>query len=396
MAQSTEALATILTVYVAAQIGAEIAQRLKSPAVVGEIAAGCLIGPSALGLIRINEPLEVLAEIGAVLLLFSVGLETRLGDLKRVGRSAVLVGVLGVILPFVCGGFWAYFSGYPTPKAMFIGAAFVATSAGITARVLHELGVLGRMESRIILGAAVIDDILAMLLLGVVTSFQSSGAVDVVHLLIVLLQAVAFLTLVALVGTRVMRRSSALLDKPINPLSPLTLSLAGCLALAVGAAAIGLAAIIGAFLAGTVVAESEQRHTLEKQLQPLLAFLVPYFFVVTGAKVDLSQIANWSFIGSVLLLTLLATLSKLIACGGASLSLGGRSAFIVGIGMVPRGEVGIIVASMGLQAGIFNNTVYGEIILMSLLTSVIAPPILKKLFRGLPPATEVPTPAGGA
>src|SRR5918994_6510791 len=168
MEHTTNILLGLFVVFVAAQVGAEIAQRLKLPAVVGEIAAGCLVGPAALGWVQINEPLEVLAEIGAVLLLFSVGLETRIGELKRVGRVAMLVGVLGVILPFGLGAAWATFSGFPTAKAMFVAAAFVATSAGITARVLQDLGVLGRIESRVILGAAVIDDILAMLLLGVV------------------------------------------------------------------------------------------------------------------------------------------------------------------------------------------------------------------------------------
>src|SRR5581483_4114926 len=132
-------------VFVAAQVGAEIAQRLKLPAVVGEIAAGCAVGPSALGWIKPNEPLEVLAEIGAVLLLFSVGLETRVGDLRKVGKVASLVGVAGVVLPFVMGAVWAKLAGFPNPKAMFVAAAFVATSAGITARVLQDLGVLGRL-----------------------------------------------------------------------------------------------------------------------------------------------------------------------------------------------------------------------------------------------------------
>jgi Kef-type K+ transport system membrane component KefB len=374
MDHSATALLALLIVFVAAQIGAEIAQRFKLPSVVGEIAAGCIVGP--------------FAELGAVLLLFSVGLETRLADLKKVGKVAAYVGTAGVIVPFVVGGLWAYLAGYETPKAMFIGAAFVATSAGITARVLHELGMLTRIESRIILGAAVIDDILAMLLLGVVTSFQSKGTVDVTSLLLVLLQASAFVGLLAVVGTKLMRRSSDLLEAPINPLSPLTLCLAGCLALAVAAAYVGLAAIIGAFLAGMIAAESRQRHSLEKQIQPIMAFLVPYFFVVTGAKVDLSQLASPAVVAMVLLVTVLAVASKLIACGLGAISLGRRSGLIVGVGMVPRGEVGIIVASLGLQAGVFSNTIYSVIILMSLLTSVIAPPVLKTLFAGIPRSAD--------
>lgn len=396
MHHGAEVLLPLLIVFVAGLVGGEIAQRLRMPAVVGEIAAGCLVGPYALGWVELNESLDVLAELGAVLLLFSVGLETRLGDLRKVGRVATLVGVLGVTLPFVLGGVWAWASGFATPNAMFVAAAFVATSAGITARVLQELGVLGRTESRIILGAAVIDDILAMLLLGVVTAVQGGGGVNVVGLLVVLAQAVGFVALVALVGTRVMKKSSTLLEAPLNPLSPLTLSLMICLGLAVAASFIGLAAIIGAFLAGMIVAETQQRHSLEKQFQVIMAFLVPFFFVVTGARVDVRQLGSVEALGMVAVVTLLAVISKLIGCGVGALSLGKRSALIVGVGMIPRGEVGIIVASLGLQAGGFSETVYAVIIAMSLLTSVIAPPALKALFAGVPPETDegVSYPAG--
>ncbi len=396
MPHGTNILLALFIVFVAAQIGAEIAQRLKFPAVVGEIAAGCIIGPSALGWIHLpSEPLEVLSEIGAVLLLFSVGLETRVGDLRRVGKVASMVGVLGVVLPFLMGALWARYSGFETPRAMFIAAAFVATSAGITARVLSDLGVLGRKESRVILGAAVIDDILAMLLLGVVTALQGGGGVDYLRLGIVLLQAVGFVAVIAVVGTRIMRKSSNFLDAPINPLSPLTLSLAICLGLAAAASFTGLAAIIGAFLAGMVMAESRQRHALEKQIQPLMAFLVPFFFVVTGAQVNLHELASGSALGVLAFVTLLAVVSKLIGGGLGALSLGRKSALIVGVGMVPRGEVGIIVASLGQQAGVFSARIYAIIIAMSLLTSVIAPPVLKALLANTPrEPDDVDSPVG--
>lgn len=390
MDHTTQILLSLLIVFVVAQIGAEIAQRLKLPAVVGEIAAGCIVGASVLNWVKINEPLEVLAEIGAVLLLFSVGLETRLGDLKKVGKSATFVGVLGVVVPFLTGAAWAHFSGFDTPKALFIAAAFVATSAGITARVLQDLGALSRTASRVILGAAVIDDILAMLLLGVVTALQNGGGVDIVRLGIVLLQAVGFVAVIAMVGTKIMSRSSSALDAPISPHSPLTICLALCLALAVAASYLGLAAIIGAFLAGMVAAETRQRHVLERQIQPIMAFLVPFFFVVTGAQVDLKALASWPVLISLLVVTVLASLGKLIGCGLGALSLGKTNALIVGVGMIPRGEVGIIVASLGKQAGVFNGQIYAIIIAMSLLTSIIAPPILGKLLENAPPEPNDP------
>jgi Kef-type K+ transport system membrane component KefB len=199
---------------------------------------------------------------------------------------------------------------------------------------------------------------------------------------------VGFVVVITLVGTRIMQKRSSLLEAPINPLSPLTLSLALCLGLAASASKIGLAAIIGAFLAGMVVAESRQHRALEKQMQPIMAFLVPFFFVVTGAQMNLRELANWPVLGMLLLVTVLAVVSKLLGCGLGALSLGKRSALIVGVGMVPRGEVGIIVASLGQQAGVFSETIYAVIIAMSLLTSVIAPPALKALLAGMPPEDQ--------
>ena len=387
MSHEVEILLALFVVFVSAKVGAEIAQRLKMPGVVGEIAAGCLIGPSVLNLVRIDAPLEVLAEIGAVLLLFSVGLETRLDDLKKVGRVAAAVGILGVAVPFALGGLWAGMNGFATTKALFVAVAFVATSAGITARVLQELGVLDRLESRVIMGAAVIDDILAMLLLGMVTAMQGGGGVDLANLLLVLLQAVGFVVLIALAGTRIMRHSSDLLEAPIDPLSPLTLSLALCLGLAAAAAYLGLAAIIGAFLAGMAVAETRQRHALERQLKPIEALLVPFFFVVTGANVKLAELAGVEALTTLLVITALAIVSKLVACAIGAWSMGLRSALIVGVGMVPRGEVGIIIASLGKQAGVITDGMYAAIIAMSLLTSVVAPPALTALFRRAPATT---------
>lgn len=385
----TEILLALFVIFVAAQIGAEIAQRLQFPSVVGEIAAGCLVGPSVLGLVKLTEhtaePLMMLSEIGAVLLLFSVGLETQLADLKKVGKNAVLVGVAGLILPFILGAAWAYFSGFPTAKALFIAAAFVATSAGITARVLSELGVLGRIEARVILGAAVVDDILAMLLLGVVGSVARPEGFSLVHLITSFVLAIGFVALVALAGTKLLRRNSDVLDAPINPLSPLTLALAACLGLAFAASYIGLAAIIGAFLAGMAFAETPQRHRLEEQVQVIMAFITPFFFVITGMQIQLSQLASLGAVGTLLLITLLAVVGKFIGGAWGARSLGRKSSYIVGVGMVPRGEVGIIVASLGKNSGVFNDYIYALIIAMSLLTSVIAPPILKRQLAGLPP-----------
>lgn len=386
MHHASDILLTLFIVFLAAQIGSEIAQRLKLPGVVGEIAAGCVIGPSALGWIMPDQiasgtPLDVLAEIGVVLLLFSVGLETRLEDLKKVGKVAFLVGVLGVVVPFALGGLWAHGNGFDWSRSMFIAAAFVATSAGITARVLQELGALQRIESKVILGAAVIDDILAMLLLGVVVSMQGGEGIDLTHLLAVLLGAIGFIAVIGVGGAQVMRWNSSWLDKPRNPQSALAIVLALCLGLAYVSTLFGLAAIIGAFLAGMIASETRQQHTLEKQTEPLLALLTPFFFVITGSKIDLHQLANVEAGMMLLVVTLIAIASKLIGGFLGALPLGARGATIVGFGMVPRGEVGVVIASLGLAAGVFTDQIYAIIVAMSLLTAMVTPPVLAWLLR---------------
>ena len=382
MEHGSAALTSLLIAFLAAGVGGEVAQRLRMPAVVGQIVAGVAVGPSALGYLHIDEPLELLSELGAILLLFSVGLETRLADLRKVGSVALLVGVLGVVAPFVLGAGWAYLSGFSTAKAMFVAAAFVATSAGITAKVLQEMGALGRKEAKIILGAAVIDDVLAMLLLAVVSALQTKAGVDVLNLLKVLAEAIGFVGVVALLGTYAMRKRSRVLDAPRGSDSPLIVSFAICLTLAVASSTVGLAAIIGAFLAGMVLAETPHRKTLEHDFARISAVLVPFFFVVTGAKVDVGLLLNGPVLVSVLVVTVLAIVGKLVGCGFGAKSLGRRGAFAVGVGMVPRGEVGVIVAGLGQQAGVFPPRTYAIIVGMSLLTSVVAPPVLKRLLSG--------------
>ena len=398
MHHAADILLTLFIIFVAAQIGAEIAQRLKLPGVVGEIAAGGVVGPSLLGWLSPAQilpgtPLDVLAEIGVVLLLFSVGLETRLDDLKKVGRNAFLVGVLGVIVPFGAGALWAHGEGFEWVKSLFVAAAFVATSAGITARVLQELGVLQRTESRVILGAAVIDDILAMLLLGVVSSLQGGGTLDLRSLLLTLVGAIGFVAIIGWGGTRVMRRGSSWLEAPISPHSALSVVLAICLGLAWLSTRFGLAAIIGAFLAGMIASETRQRDQLEHQTMPLLAFITPFFFVVTGAKVNLGELAHVDSLVMLAIVTAIAIASKLAGGFLGALSLGRRSATIVGFGMVPRGEVGVVIASLGLAAGVFSERIYAVIVAMSLLTAMVTPPVLAWLLRRDAPAAE-PGPAG--
>jgi len=220
-----------------------------------------------------------------------------------------------------------------------------------------------------------------MLLLGIVTAMQDGASLRVGHLLIVLGEAVGFVVVIALLGTRVMRRGSRWLDAPVNPLSPLAIVLALCLGLAFLSTRFGLAAIIGAFLAGMIASETSQRETLEHQTRPLLALMTPFFFVMTGSKVELAQLADAGALLALVLITLIALASKLAGGFLGALSLGRRSALIVGVGMMPRGEVGVVIASLGLAAGVFSPRTYALIVAMSLLTSIVTPPLLALLFR---------------
>jgi Kef-type K+ transport system membrane component KefB len=291
------------------------------------------------------------------------------------------VGVIGVIVPFVVGMFWAHAMEPDWPHSLFVAAAFVATSAGITAAVLKQMGALRRTESRVILGAAVIDDILAMLLLGVVVAIQAGGSLRVSQLLVVAGEAIAFVLVVGWLGTLMMRRGSRWLERTRDPMSPLLIVLILCLGLAWVATRFGLAAIIGAFPAGMIASETRQRAQLEEQMRPLLALMTPFFFVLTGAKVELAELASGEALWLLLIATLLALVTKLVGGWLGALRLGPRSALIVGVGMMPRGEVGIVVAALGLAAGVFGQQLYAVIIAMSLLTSVIAPPFLAMLLK---------------
>ena len=378
---AADILLSLFVVFVAARIGDELAQRMHLPGVVGEIVAGALLGPSLLSWVHPGVVLDALAEVGVVFLLFAVGLETRLADLKRIGVTALMVGTLGVIVPFGGASLWAHLEGFAWNKSMFIAAAFVATSAGITARVLQEMHALQRREAHVILGAAVIDDILAMLLLGIVVSMQESGVADPAHLLVVVVEAVGFVLAVGWFGTRVARKRSSWLQRPRMTMSELSIVLALCLGLAWLSTRFGLAAIIGAFLAGLIASETDQREQLEHQMKPRLTLLTPFFFVMTGVKLDVNVFMHADALLMLALATLIAVLTKLVGAYLGALKLGHRSALAVGMGMVPRGEVGVVVASLGLAAGVFTPEVYAVIVAMSLLTSILTPPLLGWLLR---------------
>jgi Kef-type K+ transport system membrane component KefB len=380
LAASTEVADVVTDLFVvllAAKLGDELFRRLGQPGIVGEILAGVAIGPAALGLVEPGEALEVFAELGVVFLLFWVGLETKLSEMRAVGRTAAGVGILGVALPFAAGFGAGLALGESAETSAFVGAALVATSVGITSAVLIELGALGTRAARVILGAAVIDDVLAMVLLAVVVGIAEQGGVDVVSIAVVLGLALGFVAFFAIGGTRIAARWPQVFKAPRFSESPLLPAVILCLGLAALAAQVGLAAIIGAFLAGLIVAETKEQHPVEDEVAPLYAFFPPFFFASIGTQVDPGALAGAGALALLLGVTALAVVTKVAAAWLPARRLGRRDATVVAVGMVPRGEVGVIVAGIGASAGLLDEELFAVIVGMSILTTLVVPPVLR-------------------
>jgi Kef-type K+ transport system membrane component KefB len=397
MGDETKVLLTLFIMLAAAKFMAELFERLRQPAVAGEILAGVIIGPGLLNLASPSEITGILAEIGVIFLLFNVGLETKPSAILKVGTQAALVAVLGVVVPFLCG--WLLMSawGATSVKALFVGTAMVATSVGITARVLSGMGLLDAPTARIILGAAVIDDILGLLVLAVVSSV-SAGAVNYLEILTTAVLAIGFTALVTLVGAPVLTRFAPGVDRLRSGHGMFVLGLVLCLGLSVAAAYIGVAAIIGSFLAGMALAEAAEDHpNMHRQINGVTEFLVPFFLVNIGMQLRLDVFRSSSVLFLCLLVTVVAVATKLLGCGLGAINLGLKRAAQVGMGMVPRGEVGIIVAQIGLSLAVIGPELYGVVLFMAVATTLIAPPFLKLLYAGEPAAkAEIgPADAGG-
>jgi Na+:H+ antiporter len=373
-------------VLLAAKLGDEVFKRIGQPAIVGEILGGVLIGPSVLGLVEVSEVLRVFSELGVVFLLFWVGLETKLSEMREVGRTALSVGSAGVVLPFVVGIGFGLALGESSETSVFLGAALAATSAGITSATFLDLGISRSRGARTVLGAAVVDDILALILLSVAVGMAADGGVDAGKIALALAIAVAFVGFVALGGTKLLESRPKLLQAPRFAASPLLPAVLLCLGLAAFAAGIGLAALIGAFLAGMIVAETKDHSSIEEEVRPLYAFFPPFFFAFIGIELDLGALLNGHALLLLAAITILAALSKLIPAYLASRpALGVREARVVGVGMVPRGEVGIVVASIGAAEGVVDAELFGVVVGMSILTTLIAPFVLRRISREAEP-----------
>jgi Kef-type K+ transport system membrane component KefB len=395
----TPVLLGAVIILLAAKLGGELAERVHQPAVLGELIAGVvignlgLIGFHALGFLATNEGIVILAELGVVLLLFEVGLESNVREMMSVGTSSLLVAVLGVVAPFFIG--WGLSAWYlpdeDTLVHVFIGATLCATSVGITARVLTDLGKVATREAKIILGAAVIDDVLGLVILavvsGIISAANTGGEIASGDILLIIAKATIFLVGAIVIGSwlspRLFRMASKLKIRGML----LTLSLSFCFFLAYLANVIELAPIVGAFAAGLILDDvhfhdflDRGDHSLEELIHPINIFLVPIFFVLMGIRVDLSTFGQVEVLGFAALLSIAAIIGKMICALGVVER--GLDRISIAVGMVPRGEVGLIFAGIGATLVLHGQPVvsvpiFSAVVIMVIVTTLITPPILK-------------------
>ncbi|HEY9629781.1 MAG TPA: cation:proton antiporter [Coleofasciculaceae cyanobacterium] len=415
-------LVSLIIIYFAAKLVGELCIRVNLPPVLGELTAGVIVGISALNLLifpdaqhsfhslildllqstaglepqsvqsvagSISEVISVLSELGVIILLFEIGLESDLKELIRVGPQAAVVAVVGVVVPFALGtaGLITFF-GVATVPAIFAGAALTATSIGITAKVLAEIGQLTSKEGQIIIGAAVLDDILGIIVLAVVASLAKTGEIRISNIIYLIVSASVFLIGAILLGRLLSPYFVALVEGMQTRGQLLLASLIFAFTLAYIGAAIHLEAILGAFAAGLVLAETEKRKELEEQVVPIADMFVPIFFVVVGAKTDVSVLnpinpANREGLIIAMFLVVVAVIGKLVT--GATVSgKEGVNRLAIGIGMIPRGEVGLVFAGVGSATGTLSSSLNAAIIVMVILTTFVAPPLLRIVFQTAP------------
>lgn len=378
---------SMLVVFTSAKVMSEIFERLGQPGIVGEILAGVLIGPSVLGWIAPNEFLSALADLGAMFLLFRVGLEVKSSELLKVSGVAATVAVLGVIFTFSMVSVVLMFSGSARNEILFIAAALVATSVGITAQVLTSQKLLALTASKVILGAAVIDDVLGLIVLAVVTSL-ARGQWNVMELLLTAGLAAGFTIVTAVWGTKAVGVMAPRLEERLRASeSQFILALILMFLFAVLAVYSGIAAIVGAFLAGMALAEHTGPRARDLT-QGVADFLAPFFLAGIGLYVNLSAFAHVGIVLLTVAVVIAVVVSKVVGCGLGAMRLGRMDAARVGVGMVPRGEVCVAVARVGLTLGIIRQSMYSLVIIVAVAAAMLAPPLLHLAFRDVPISRE--------
>lgn len=393
-ASVAELLLVLVGIFIATKLFGEAAQRIGQPAVLGELIAGVILGGSVLGLLDPADPvIHILAEIGVMVLLFEIGLHTDLRALIRVGKSATLVGLVGLTLPFLGGYFVATWLGQPSIVALVCGAALTATSIGISARVLSDLGRLETPEGQVVLGAAVLDDVVGLIILSVVAGIVGGEGVSTLGVAKTAGIALGFVVVALLVGGIVAPPVFRIVERIKTAGALGLIALAFAFAMAALASMAGSALIIGAFAAGLVLHNTPQRHDIERSTTAIGHFFVPIFFAAVGASVELSAFGDPDalMVGGALIVV--GIVGK-VAAGYAPFWFSG-SKLLVGVAMVPRGEVGLIFAQMGLASGAIGADIFGALMLMVLVTTFVTPPLLGQLARERRPADIEGQPGDG-
>ncbi len=373
----------IVAIFVGAKLLAELFERLRQPPIIGEILAGAILGPALLGWVTPNPTLSVLADLGVIFLLFRVGLEVKPHEFMSVGPTALAVAVSGVITPFVLGWGIMRLWGEPGIGSIFVAASLVATSVGITAEVLAARGLVAQRASRIILGAAVIDDVLAFLVLAIVSS-MARAQVHIAELVLTTLLAAAFTFVVASWGSRAVKQMFPRVRRRLRTSeAEFHLALIALFGLALAASYAGVAAIVGAFLAGMAFSESmEPRVTL--LFAGVSELLTPFFLAGIGLRLDLKVFTQLEGLLLAIVITAIAVVSKLLGCGMGAIRLGWADALKIGAGMVPRGEVGMVVAQIGLGMGAISNRIYAVVVFVAVMTTILGPAILGLVWPNSP------------
>lgn len=382
-----EFLWSLIVIYLAARIVGELAVRIGQPAVLGELLAGVLVGGSVLGWVEQTDVLTLLGQIGIMLLLFEVGLGSDLRSFLDLGWPVVAVAAIGTLAPFLLGYTLAIALDMSQLQAVFIGAALIPTSVAIPVRVLHDLGKLDTASGRIILGAAILDDLFALIALSVLIGLSESGAVSWVETGRTALFAILFVGLAVAVGIRYAHLFTGLVNRMSARGGAVIAALTYALILGYAADAVHIAPLIGTFAAGLGLARTEHQARIEERIKPVADVFVPIFFVMTGAAVDLSYFnplnpQNEQVLFLAAGLTVAAVVGKLVSGLGAV----GRhvNGWGIGVGMVPRGEFVMIFASMGLAHHIIPSGEYGAILIVTVLTTLASPVVMKLLFQGTP------------
>jgi Kef-type K+ transport system membrane component KefB len=373
---------SMLVVFASAKLLAELLERLGQPGIVGEILAGILIGPHVLGWMEPNQVLDILSNLGVMFLLFRVGLHIKASELISVGGTALFVAASGVVVPFVMGWGISALWGEPHIESIFTGAAMVATSVGITAQALASRGLLAMRASRIILAAAVMDDVLGLIVLALVSGL-AKGSVHYLDIALTAALALGFTVFIAKFGSRTARRVIPRVSGKLN-LAEGEFALAMVLLFALSLLAVyaGVAAIVGAFLAGMALSETVERRVSDLT-NGVAELLVPFFLAGIGLHFDVTAFATPGTLAFAGTIFVAAVVSKFVGCGLGAIGMGRADAIRVGVGMVPRGEVGMVVAQIGLGMGVMAQNVYGIIVFMSVATTLVAPPLLTAAFRGV-------------